>query len=102
MDNPFDILLQQNAEIIKHLQDLKAFRIGLPNPDPKSLKEVDQEERFTIAQLAEYLKCSKVTIHAYKNNGVFPFYKAGRTVFFKRSEVDEAMSSVQVTHKKRP
>ncbi|MGN7203925.1 helix-turn-helix domain-containing protein [Pedobacter sp. SAFR-022] len=56
--------------------------------------DLQQDERFTIPQLAEYLKVNKLTIHRYKKNGVFPFYQVGRTVFFKQSEVDAAMSSM--------
>ncbi len=51
--------------------------------------EVSQQ--FTISELAIYLKCTKATVHAYKNRNVFPYYQTGRTVYFKKSEVDAAL-----------
>lgn len=64
-------------------------------------KEVapEQDEELSITELAKYLKRSKVTIHAYKKNGVFPYYQTGRTVYFKKSEVDKAL---EVGNKKTP
>lgn len=57
----------------------------------------EENERFTIGELADYLKCTKATIHAYKKRGVFPYYQTGRTVYFIKSEIDEALAA----HKKR-
>lgn len=60
-------------------------------PQPQPLQ--DAEQTFTIKELAAYLKVTVCTIQAYKRKRVFPFYQTGRTVFFKRSEVDAAMAS---------
>lgn len=46
----------------------------------------DREEYMDIGQLAKFLDCTKATIHEYKNKGM-PFYRIGRTVKFKLSEV---------------
>ncbi|SOD12393.1 helix-turn-helix domain-containing protein [Pedobacter xixiisoli] len=51
----------------------------------------DNEQTFSISELAEYLKVTKATIHAYKKRGVFKFYQTGRTVYFIKSEVDAAL-----------
>ncbi|HWY11699.1 MAG TPA: helix-turn-helix domain-containing protein [Bacteroidia bacterium] len=45
-----------------------------------------KDEHFNIKELADFLKCSKVTIHKYKKNGL-PFYRTGRKVLFKKTEV---------------
>jgi excisionase family DNA binding protein len=50
------------------------------------------EEHFNIEELANFLKCSKVTIHQYKKKGL-PYYRVGRKVLFKRSEVLDFMKS---------
>lgn len=71
---------------------LKYHEISLS--EANGLIDLQKDERFTIPQLAEYLQVNKLTIHRYKKNGVFPFYQVGRTVFFKKSEVDAAMSSL--------
>jgi len=63
-----------------------ALQIIKPIPDPL----VDAQQ-FTIAELAVYLKCTKATIHAYKKRGIFPYYQTGRTVYFKKVEVDKAL-----------
>jgi excisionase family DNA binding protein len=49
-------------------------------------------ENLGINDLAIYLGCTKATVHAYKRRGIFPYYQTGRTVFFKRSEVDSALA----------
>jgi len=91
MDNPFEILIQQNAEIIQYLQDLKATVLK-----PSLSQEISTEEdrNLSCAELSDYLKKDISTIHRYRKNGVFPFYQAGRTIFFKKSEVDKALSSL--------
>jgi excisionase family DNA binding protein len=50
----------------------------------------DEEEYFTISQLSEFLNCSKVTLHNYKNRGL-PYYRIGRKLLFKKSEVLDFM-----------
>lgn len=52
---------------------------------------IEEAQQFTIAELAAYLKCTKATIHAYKKRGIFKFYQTGRTVYFKKAEVDAAL-----------
>jgi excisionase family DNA binding protein len=51
------------------------------------------EQEFSISELANYLKVTKATIHTYKKRKVFPFYQTGRTVYFKKSEVDKALQA---------
>jgi excisionase family DNA binding protein len=51
------------------------------------LKRVGEEDDFmTIEECAELMGCSKVTIHKYKKEGL-PFYKMGRIVKIKKSEL---------------
>jgi len=63
-----------------------AFANSQPTPAP-----VEKPQTFTISELADYLNCTKATIHAYKKRGVFPYYQTGRTVYFKKNEVDAAL-----------
>ena len=53
---------------------------------------LEQTEKFTIGELATYLKCTKATVHAYKKRGIFPYFQTGRTVYFKKSDVDQALA----------
>ena len=50
-------------------------------------------ENLSISEAAKYLKCSKVTIHKYKKRGMFKFYGTGKLTYFKKHEIDEALSS---------
>lgn len=60
-------------------------------PDTGATKSADSlDHHFTITQLQVFLSCSKVTIHAYKKKGL-PYYRIGRKVLFKKSEVLEFM-----------
>ena len=71
-------------------EELSKFFNDFNSPTPL---QSETSEQFTISELADYLKCTKATIHAYKKRGVFPYYQTGRTVFFKKSEVDAALSA---------
>lgn len=51
----------------------------------------EPEQNFTRSQLAEYLKCTLPTVDRYRDKGIFPFYQTGRTIYFKKSEVDQAL-----------
>ena len=63
-----------------------AIALNQPTATP-----AEKPQQFTISELAGYLKCTRATIHAYKKRGVFPYYQTGRTVYFKKSEVDAAL-----------
>lgn len=54
--------------------------------EEKPIPSGNHEEYMSIEECAKFLGVSKVTIHAYKGQGM-PHYKMGRTVKFKKSEV---------------
>ena len=54
------------------------------------------EDLLTIEDIQKVFKVSKVTVHKWKKKGLLPFYKMNRKVYFKKSEVIDAMQ-----HKKR-
>ena len=60
----------------------------------------EQEEHFTIKECATFLHCSVVSIHNYKKLGM-PYYRIGRKVLFKKSEVLEFMgtSKLRINHR---
>lgn len=65
----------------------------LINLNSQTNQFLEPDEKFTISELAIYLGCTKATIHNYKNRGVFPYFQTGRTVFFKKVDVDKALAS---------
>lgn len=92
MENVF--LTSLTTPEVKQLfrQELEKFfqeKTLLSHPEPT----IEVNERFTIGELADYLKCTKATIHAYKKRGVFPYYQTGRTVYFIKSEIDESLAA---------
>lgn len=98
MDNPFEILIQQNTEILNRLKVIET--LGLPSlPSITKESKTDPEVRFTITELAQYLNKDRSTILRYKKNGMFKYFQAGKTVFFKRKDVDAAMSSMAKVRK---
>ncbi len=76
----------ENFELLIKKSVTAALASIQPTPTP-----IEESQQFTISELAAYLKCTKATIHAYKNRGIFKYYQTGRTVFFKRSEIDAAL-----------
>lgn len=78
-------------------EELTSFFAEFKQTPPPPV-EIDQN--LSISELAEYLKVSTVTIQKYKSRGIFKFYQAGRTVFFKKSEVDLALASDRKISKK--
>lgn len=54
--------------------------------------KTEPEERLTRTQLANYLGVTLPTVDRYRSRSVFPYYQTGRTIYFKKSEVDNALS----------
>lgn len=86
--SPQDVTELVQSVIASTIQSFKSEFTLVPE---KQATNTDQN--FSISELAAYLKCSKVTIHAYKNRRVFNYYQTGKTVYFKKSEVDAALAS---------
>lgn len=92
MINPFEIFDKRLSNIESLLLSIK-YAESVAEPI-----SAEQPQTFTISQLADYLNCTKATIHAYKKRGVFSYYQTGRTVYFKKKEVDAAL---EVRNKKK-
>ena len=82
-----DDLLGMIRECIKDALTLKT-QVRTPEPIPEDL--------LSIEDIQKVFKVSKVTVHKWKKKGLLPFYKMNRKVYFKKSEVIDAMQ-----HKKR-
>jgi excisionase family DNA binding protein len=71
----------------------------LVSAPPVAIPESDIE--FDIPGLAKYLKCSIQTIHNLKKEGVLSFYRLGRKVYFKKSEIDRTARVSSIGAKKK-
>lgn len=83
-------------------KELLAILDGLKT-EIKALKSapvptVEGEEYLTRHQTAALLDVSLVTIHDWTNKGILLSYRLGNRVYYKRSEIDAAMT--QITRKK--
>ncbi len=56
--------------------------------------EIEKEEHFTIKELAQFLSCSKQSIHNYKKAGL-PYYRIGRKILFEKRKVLSFMKSIK-------
>ena len=53
-----------------------------------------QEEYITRQELAKLLQVSLVTIHHWSKQGIIKPYRLGKLIRFKRSEVEEALITI--------
>ncbi len=53
------------------------------------------KEYFNIAELSEYLGIKKSTLYAKITSGQIPYYKIGRLVRFKKTEIDHWMEGLR-------
>ena len=59
--------------------------------DTKKEDQSSDDELIKIQQVAELFGVSKVSVHAWKKAGKLPFYRISRKIYFKKSEVLEAL-----------
>jgi excisionase family DNA binding protein len=55
------------------------------------VKSQETEELLTRQEAAKLLQCNLVSLWRYTRAGKFPFYRAGKKMFFKRSEILESI-----------
>jgi len=84
------------SKIKEELRDLirESVREELQAHQPPS--DHDPEELLTIEQVVKMLHISKPTLHAWKKQGILPFERMGRRVYFKRGAVMAAMKSINL------
>ena len=87
----FTITIGEFKELTKELIDEEFER---REQEFKKLVTSVKEEHFTIGELASFLKCSSVSVHHYKKEGL-PYYKIGRKVLFRKTEVLNFMKSTK-------
>ena len=89
----FSLTVAEFAELIKGvvadaLGNREQFKLQVLREHP------GEDVTFNIGELAEFLKCSKVTVHKYKKRGM-PFYRVGRKILFKKNEVLDFMRTAR-------
>jgi len=61
----------------------------------KSDTAATDEKLLTRKEVQQLLKCNTVTLWRYTRDGRFPFYRAGRKMFFRRSDI---LDSIRVNN----
>lgn len=54
-----------------------------------------QSEILTRSDVANLFKISLVTVHQWTQTGILKAYRLGSRVYFKRSEIDAAMTVIE-------
>ncbi|MGZ4061409.1 MAG: helix-turn-helix domain-containing protein [Bacteroidia bacterium] len=89
----FTLTIGEFAELTRKL--VEEAISSKENEEERIREEVKKKDsHFTIKELADFLRCSKVSIHKYKKIGL-PFYKMGRKILFKKQEVLNFMRSLK-------
>ncbi len=58
----------------------------------------DEEKLMTVDEVCELLHIGRITLWRHIKSERFPFYRAGRRLFFKKSEI---LNSIHSTNKNR-
>jgi excisionase family DNA binding protein len=65
-----------------------------PTDSPRS-EDLDQQ-LLTEKEACAYLRVSKRNLYCWRMAGLVPYFKIGRAVRFKKSEIDAALSTMRV------
>ena len=57
---------------------------------------VHDDDFIGMPEVQKLLSVSKVTIHKWKSKGIIPYHKLNRRLFFKRSEILNAVKNYPV------
>lgn len=80
MENPFEVILQRLDRIESMLENLQSDKIAPEN----------KEENFLGPQeAADFLGDALATLYGRTSKNEIPFYKRGKKLYFKKSELIE-------------
>jgi excisionase family DNA binding protein len=82
MENPFDLLFEKLDRIEKAIQKLNLKNSVVP-----------ADQSMNISEVANYIKAAKSTIYGLTHKNTIPYYKLGKKLYFKKSEIDEWINS---------
>ncbi len=87
MEQPrFEDLPMLMAKMINEISELKAI-IGEKLTTPEGY---EPDITMSPEEVAKYIGCTVQNIHKKKNTGQLPYYKVGRTIYFKKKDIDSA------------
>ncbi|WP_395051351.1 helix-turn-helix domain-containing protein [Flavobacterium sp.] len=86
MENPFEIILEKLNSIEKAIEKLKTA-------------SNDDEDFMTIEQVSSFVGLTKATIYGLTHERKIPYFKAGKRLYFKKSDVINWITSTRVKSK---
>ena len=95
----FTLTIGEFAALTKKLVEESINQKMQSENSPKTNQD-DEQSVLNISQLTEFLHCSKASIHNYKKLGM-PFYRIGRKILFKKTEVLNFMKGLRNKIKRR-
>lgn len=84
----FDQLPQAVFGLQKRVDTLTEIITEMRTSQPP---QPDDQRLYGNHELAKYLKCTVQTVIRLKKLGKLPFYVKGRTFYYMRSEIDQAL-----------
>ncbi|MBA3681045.1 MAG: DUF3853 family protein [Bacteroidetes bacterium] len=89
----YTLTIEEFITLTKKLIE-EAINAGNAGNDLSKNQAAPNEDVFSILELSQFLRCSKVSIHNYKKKGM-PFYKIGRKLLFKKAEILNFMKTLK-------
>lgn len=78
------------TELFTRLDKMESAINALSN-QPQSTVQETQTDYITRREVANLFKISLVTVNDWTNKGILTAYKIGNRVYYKRTEVNEAL-----------
>jgi excisionase family DNA binding protein len=78
-----NVIIQIGSQELQKLIETAVFTaLGQSklHPEPKQL--------FNIKEAADYLKLAVQTIYSYTSQGTIPFFKKGKRLYFRKTDLD--------------
>ncbi|CAM3775506.1 helix-turn-helix domain-containing protein [Flavobacterium gelidilacus] len=79
MENPFELIFERLDRIEKAISELKE-KLNYTPPIENDIMNIDE--------VSAYLKMCKPTIYGRVHRRTIPFYKSGKKLFFKKSDLE--------------
>jgi excisionase family DNA binding protein len=91
MENPFEIIIEKLDNIETLLKQICNTRNGSEIPLSNT------NEIMNLEQLAKYVNQSKSAMYKQTSSRTIPFYKNGKRVYFKKSEIDAWLTKTKIS-----
>ena len=85
------IPIEDLTKLINIAVENAILKLKLPADQPPSSPS---DDFISFNDVKNMLKCSAVTLHAYKKQGKIPFHRLGRRVLFRKSEVLNCLKTI--------